>query len=374
MKNVLFTSLNDHVPWGGCEELWSKTALRLCNSHNVTVLVKKWENEARQIAELRSKGIKVFYKKEEKSAPHTFFNKLKKKVSQKTDKKTSYFDYAAYSHVVITVGDHLDRKLIGLSKHLKAKHVSYSIIVQLATDLRNIDDATSIKLLEAYRNAERVFFLSDDNIVKTEMTLGDELKNKDRINNPFSYQQDYISIEKGNFNLACVAAYTCFHKSQDLIITVLSLDKWKKRNITLNLYGDGRNKKQLERLISRYKLQDKVKLKGFIEDKATIWKTNSCCIMPSRMEGQSLAILEAMSYGRMVIATAVGDTERLVINNKTGFLIEAPTLKHIDETLEKAWKNREHWVEYGKNARNHLFNTITIDPVEDFANKLNKLI
>lgn len=374
MKKLLFITLNDHVSWGGSEELWSKTALKLCNSHDVSILVKKWDNEAIQIKKLKSKGIKVLYKKVKKTPPSTFLNKLKRKVFPKIDKKTNSFDYTNYSHVVISIGDHLDKKLIGLTRQFIAEKVPYSIVVQLATDLRTIDDETTIKLLEAYKNAKRVFFLSDENILKTEITFGKSLKNKDKINNPFNYQQDYIPIEEKNYNIACVAAFTCFHKSQDLLITVLSQDKWRNRNITLNLYGNGINKIQLERLIKRYGLQEKIRLYGFVKDKTAIWKLNSCCIMPSRMEGQSLAMLEAMSYGRMVIATAVGDAERLVVNNKTGFLIEAPTLKHIDETLENAWNNRDYWIEYGKNARNHLFKLITIDPVEDFANKLKKII
>ena len=55
MKKLLFTSLNDHVSWGGSEELWSKTALLLLNDFDVTILVKKWNPEAKQIKELRDK-------------------------------------------------------------------------------------------------------------------------------------------------------------------------------------------------------------------------------------------------------------------------------------------------------------------------------
>ncbi|MDC0408585.1 hypothetical protein OAM38_00065 [Flavobacteriaceae bacterium] len=111
-------------------------------------------------------------------------------------------------------------KLIGLAQELKVKDVPYSIIVQLATDLRNIDDNTSKKIFEAYKKAQCTFFLSEENISKTEMLFGEELLNKVRINNPFNYHQGYCSIDKGNHNLACVAAYTSFHKSQDLLITV----------------------------------------------------------------------------------------------------------------------------------------------------------
>ena len=48
-------------------------------------------------------------------------------------------------------------------------------------------------------------------------------------------------------------------------------------------------------------------------------------------------MLEAMSFGRMIIATAVGDAPRLVKDGETGFLIAAPTVALIDSVLEKAW-------------------------------------
>ncbi|MDC0408584.1 glycosyltransferase [Flavobacteriaceae bacterium] len=142
----------------------------------------------------------------------------------------------------------------------------------------------------------------------------------------------------------------------------------------LNLYGNGINKNQLERLIRKYELQDHVILHGFVPDKASIWMTNMCCIMPSRMEGQSLAMLEAMSCRRMVNSTPVGDARRLILDNETGFLIASPSLDHIDEALERAWAQKDKWIAYGKNARTHLFNTITSDPVEYFANKIKDLL
>ena len=92
------------------------------------------------------------------------------------------------------------------------------------------------------------------------------------------------------------------------------------------------------------------------------------------MEGQSLAMLEAMSHGRLVISTVVGDAERLIEQNKTGFLIEAPTTELIDLALENAWKKRNDWVEMGKLSRDHLYKTITKDPVLEFSDKIEKLL
>lgn len=374
MKKLLFTSLNDHVSWGGSEELWSKTALLLLNDFDVTILVKKWNPEAKQIKELRDKGVNVIYKNLNELKSKSFLQKGKDVLKSLIKKKVVTIDYNDYDHVFISAGDHLDFKLIHLAEQLTSKKVDYSIIVQLATDLRLVNDNTIKRFADVYLNATKVFFLSEDNIYKTELTLAEELTNKEKINNPFNYNQSYTALSKDKFNLACVAAFTSFHKAQDVLISVLNQDKWKQRAIKLNLYGNGINAYQIKRLIQKYHLENHVEIKGYVQNKKDIWKDNMVCIMPSRMEGQSLAMLEAMSHGRMVIATDVGDSVNLIKENETGFLIEAATFKHIDEALEKAWNVKEKWVDYGLNSRQHLYHYIKQDPVVEFANKIKKLV
>jgi glycosyltransferase involved in cell wall biosynthesis len=154
----------------------------------------------------------------------------------------------------------------------------------------------------------------------------------------------------------------------------LATKKWKDRTLHINLYGDGPNKEQIIRLIDLYGLKEKVTLVGYVLSKADIWKDNHGLILPSRMEGQSLAMLEAMAYGRMVISTKVGDAERLVNHNKTGFLVDAPTVEFIDKALENAWNRREDWIKMGKLSQTHLFEIIKKDPVVDFSERLQTLL
>jgi glycosyltransferase involved in cell wall biosynthesis len=374
MKKLLFTSLNDHVSWGGSEELWSKTALFLSEAYDVSILVKKWNPEAKQIKALRDNEVNIIYKNPNDLKSKSFLQKGKDVIKLLLKKKIVSIDYNDYDHVFISVGNHLDVKLIDLAEHLTSKKVDYSIIVQLATDLRLVNDTTIKRFTDVYLNAAKVFYLSEDNIYKTELTLAEELSNKEKINNPFYYNQSYTALSTDKFNLACVAAFISFHKAQDVLISVLNQEKWKQRAIKLNLYGDGINANQIKKLIQKYHLENHVEIKGYVQNKEDIWKENMVCIMPSRMEGQSLAMLEAMSHGRMVIATDVGDSVNLIKENETGFLIEAATFKHIDEALEKAWNVKEKWVDYGLNSRQHLYHYIKQDPVVEFANKIKKLV
>ena len=370
---LLFISLNDHVPWGGSEELWSKTAIYLSRNHQITALLKRWKEIHPKLKKLIDAGVNVKFKAQN-ITQFSFVNKLIRKFSRKTNPENIEFDYRPYDHVFISLGNNFDPKLNSYTNTLITQEKDYSLIIQLATDLRHITDEQLQAFIESYQKAKRVYFLSEDNVSKTELYLGVELKNKIKINNPFNFSQDYLAPKSNHFNMACVAAFTSFHKGQDLLITALGQEKWRNRDFKLNLYGDGINKLQIKRLIKRYNLDSKVIIKGFVNDKADIWEENTISIMPSRMEGQSMAMLEAMSFGRMVIATNVGDANELIIENETGFIISAATIKLIDEALEKAWLARNEIIKMGINSRKHLFNYITKDPITQFAEQIEKSI
>ena len=101
------------------------------------------------------------------------------------------------------------------------------------------------------------------------MLLGATLENKVLANNPFNFNQQYLEFENdsGRINIACVASMICFHKSQDLLLSVFGQQKWKQRNLCLNLYGDGINLEQLKRLVELYDLENHVCIRGFETDK-----------------------------------------------------------------------------------------------------------
>jgi glycosyltransferase involved in cell wall biosynthesis len=381
LKKILFTSLNDHVPWGGSEVLWTEVAKKLSDKYQVVALVKKWSDTPNPIQNLEECGVKICYKPIFKSLTfkQQFVEKIKSKFGlQKKEQLNDLevvYDINSFELVVISLGDYADSKLKTYTEYLRRIKVPYVIIVQLATDLIYLDDIRILQLKEAYVHAKAVCYLSKENLETIELQFGVLLTNTLKIDNPFFYKQIYIApVEQQVYHVACVAALTTFHKGQELLLKALAQDKWRLRNIRFNFYGIGINEIQLKNLIALYKLDNIVKLKGYESDNNKIWEKNIACIMPSRMEGQSLAMLEAMSFGRMIISTKVGDAERLIRQNETGFLIDAPTVSFIDITLEKAWENRTNWIEMGKLSRKHLYDTIKKDSVIDFSEKLQSLI
>ena len=101
---------------------------------------------------------------------------------------------------------------------------------------------------------------------------------------------------------------------------------------------EGDNRGSLERLAQRLGLADRVVFEGHVAGVEKIWSLNHVLVMPSRIEGLPLAIIEAMLCGRPVVATDVAGAE--VVDGVTGFLAEAATVGSVGNALERFWPAR----------------------------------
>ncbi len=89
------------------------------------------------------------------------------------------------------------------------------------------------------------------------------------------------------------------------------------------LYGKGNMRNLLERLLARFGLSERVTFAGFVNSIEDIWASNHVLVMPSRLEGLPLAMVEAMLCARPVLTTDVGGHSEIVVDGVTGFLAES---------------------------------------------------
>ena len=91
----------------------------------------------------------------------------------------------------------------------------------------------------------------------------------------------------------------------------------------LEIAGDGPERPALEQLAASLGVDKQVRFLGEIQDVADLLGKASLFVLPSRTEGISLTILEAMASGLPVVATSVGGNPEVVIHEKTGILVPA---------------------------------------------------
>lgn len=93
-------------------------------------------------------------------------------------------------------------------------------------------------------------------------------------------------------------------------------------------------------------------------------------VLPSRMEGLSQTLLEAMYLGIPVIATAAGGNLSLIYHGENGLLFDHQHPVHLAEQIERLASDkslREKLIRYGKDtARNRFSITRTVESYETY--------
>jgi glycosyltransferase involved in cell wall biosynthesis len=158
-------------------------------------------------------------------------------------------------------------------------------------------------------------------------------------------------------------------KGQDLLLQVLSLPRWREREIRVSLVGKGVHERGLRRTAAELKLNN-VEFTGFSNNIEEVWGRHHALVLASRYEGMPLALVEAMLCGRPCIVTDVGGNRELIRDGVNGFLAKAPTVELLDEAMNRAWENRRRLKEIGGRAASDVRQWVSRDPGEDFAREL----
>jgi len=91
----------------------------------------------------------------------------------------------------------------------------------------------------------------------------------------------------------------------------------------LLLVGDGPERNRLEAQIESLGIKKNVVISGFVQDVASYLSLIDVFLLTSFTEGTSMALLEAMSLAKPIIATSVGGNVELFKHNETALLIDS---------------------------------------------------
>lgn len=124
-----------------------------------------------------------------------------------------------------------------------------------------------------------------------------------------------------------------------------------KQTARLVMIGDGPLRDSVMKRLSTAGYADLVWSPGPRDDVATLMQSFDLFVLPSLAEGISNTLLEAMSCGLPVIATAVGGNPELVKDGKTGTLIPAGNSNALSKALERYVRDKSLRESQGHAAR-----------------------
>ena len=104
----------------------------------------------------------------------------------------------------------------------------------------------------------------------------------------------------------------------------------------LVLAGDGPIRGQLEELIEKYALKDRIRITGWISSTAVRNEILDAraLVQPSFAEGLPVVIMEAMALRRPVLATFIAGIPELVLHGETGWLVPAASVEELASAME----------------------------------------
>jgi glycosyltransferase involved in cell wall biosynthesis len=162
----------------------------------------------------------------------------------------------------------------------------------------------------------------------------------------------FVPIEKSGNDPIRIVWLGRLHPDKDILTALQTFRVALKSNPALNLtiVGDGEERSKAERFVQAHGLGAKVTFRGEVTDPLSSLQQADIFLMSSVTEGTPFALLEALSCGLPVVATAVGGIPD-VISPDVGILAPARDPMALSKGITKLAEDGELRTQMGINAR-----------------------
>jgi len=140
------------------------------------------------------------------------------------------------------------------------------------------------------------------------------------------------------------------YKGVDTVITALSRVLERVPDVHYWVVGEGRDSSRLKGLAGTCGVADRVHFLGSVNDDILREQYRSCDIfvMPSAKEGFGIVFLEAMRYGKAVVAADAGGSPEVVLDGVTGSLVPYGNSAQLADAITDLCINRDKRLRLGK--------------------------
>lgn len=162
-------------------------------------------------------------------------------------------------------------------------------------------------------------------------------------------------------------------KQPHLIVKALKeLIRNKDFDIQLILLGpdrdNGTEKIKIDKIIKKFKLSNHVYKIGYTKKPYKYYQASDIFCLPSKSEGMSNSLLEAMSSGLPSLVTPISGSKDLITENENGYYVKS--VKDIIASIEDLYTNPTKLDKFGNNAREVIEKKYSSDIILDKHFKL----
>ncbi|SCI76523.1 Glycogen synthase [uncultured Clostridium sp.] len=173
---------------------------------------------------------------------------------------------------------------------------------------------------------------------------------------------------KYEYDLILIGSLRSNVKGVDLLLKSLSQirNKFKKAVIV----GDGIEKENLIKLRNSLELSEKVEFLGIRSDIEYLLDKSKIFVMPSRYEGLPIALLEAMSRKKAIIASNVSCIPDILDYGECGIVIEPENIRELSKAIKELLGDDERISLLGNNAYKKFIDNYSL---EIYCNEIDKI-
>lgn len=149
------------------------------------------------------------------------------------------------------------------------------------------------------------------------------------------------------------------------------------QDISFLITGTGVLIETLREKIKEFGLSERIKFLGFVsrEQLIHLYQNATIYVVPSHYEGLPTVLLEAMSCGLPVIATAVSGNLDVITSGKNGLLVPPHAPEKLADAMSALLKDEHLRKTLGENARKTIEDCYTWDIISDkFLTQYNSLL
>ena len=150
------------------------------------------------------------------------------------------------------------------------------------------------------------------------------------------------------------------------------IDAWPAVRIAhpgarLTLIGEGPERPALEAqartLGLTTGLDQAVEFPGAVDDATTALRDADLFVLPSKEEGMSIALLEAMALGIPLVASSIPGNRRLISDFKHGRLAPPEDARRLGRVINEQWENFDRAFHMSRAARGRVMQEFSITAV-----------
>lgn len=167
-------------------------------------------------------------------------------------------------------------------------------------------------------------------------------------------------------------------KGIDILLKAWHKVSFEQKGLKLLILGQGPRESELKDLAKALRIEESVQFVGLVSNVGDYLEESDIFVLPSRAEGMSNALIEAMSFGLSCIATKIsGNTELMGVNSdqivsegdffvaNNGILINPDDVEALAKAILFLIQNGKVRKEVGIHGRSHIQNHFSIDSIAD---------